>query len=384
MINFSTLQTNAGFAAEKAGIRPGLLLGPCYRVVRVKSSSCKLGRLLSGDNELAFKISYDFGGVGAWFGSKYSLDLAGAVEKAGFDVLWMGDHFMPWFHDHAHTQQAWVWLAAAAQATKRIPVGPAVTIPMFKYHPLNIAHAFVTIENTFPRRVILGVGTGEAMNEAIFVPAWPPWKVRGEMLCEAIELIKKYWSSPDYFDFDGKYWKMKGIYAYDKPTKTIPIYFSAFGPKSAALAGKYGDHLMTYGSPEYVKKSVLPYFEEAARNAGKDPTKIDKSVYLDGGYGNLKKLVSKYRVTSAGSLLPENFNERDPRKIQASAVRVSDDLIREKACLFSSPRQFVELIEDFREAGLTHFIFGDWGYNPAMTIRMFGSKVIPHFRRKRK
>ena len=117
-------------------------------------------------------------------------------------------------------------------------------------------------------------------------------------------------------------YKMKGIYAYDKPTKTIPIYFSAFGPKSAALAGKYGDHLMTYGSPEYVKKSVLSYFEEAARNAGKDPARMDKSVYLDGGYGNLKRLVSKYRVTSAGSLLPD---ERDPRKIQASAVKVSDD-----------------------------------------------------------
>jgi len=107
---------------------------------------------------------------------------------------------------------------------------------------------------------------------------------------------------------------------------------------------------------------------------------MDKSGYLDGGYGNLKKLVSKYRVTSAGSPLPGNFNERDPRKIQASAVRVSDDLIKEKACLFSSPQQFIELMEDFRKVGLTYFIFGDWGYDLAMTIRMFDRKVIPHFK----
>ena len=139
---------------------------------------------------------------------------------------------------------------------------------------------------------------------------------------------------------------------------------------------------MTYGSPEYVKKPVLSYFEEAARNAGKDPARMHKSVYLDGGYGNLKRLVSTYRVTSAGSLLPEDFNERDPRKIQASAVKVSDDLIREKTCLFSSPRQFIDLIGQFREVGATNFIFGDWGYNPAITIRMFGKKVIPHFKRR--
>ena len=331
---------------------------------------------------MRFKISYDFGGVGAWFGGKYSLDLAREVERAGFDVLWMGDHFMPWFHDHARGQQASVWLAAAAQVTRKIPVGPAVTVPMFKYHPLNIAHGYATMENMFPGRVVLGVGTGEAFQEWFFVPEWPPWKVRGEMLCEAIELIRKYWSSPDYFDFDGKYWKMKGLYGYEKPTKPIPIYFSAFGPKAAALAGKYGDHLMTYGSPEHVKNSVLPYFEKAARNAGKDLSKMDKSVYLDGGYGDIKKLVSHYRVTSAGSLLPENFNERDPKKIQASAVNVSDDLIKEKACLFSSPQEFIDLIESFREVGMTHFIFGDWSYNPPMTIRMFGKRVIPHFKKK--
>jgi hypothetical protein len=94
--------------------------------------------------------------------------------------------------------------------------------------------------------------------------------------------------------------------------------------------------------------------------------------------------MTKHKVTSAGSLLSENFNERDPRKIQASAANVSDDLIKEKACLYSSPKQFNDLIEDFKEAGLTLFILGDWGYNPRITIRMFSKKVIPHFKKKPK
>ena len=311
-----------------------------------------------------------------------ALGLASQIEKADFDVLWMGDHFMPWSHTHAHTFQASVWLAGAGHLTKRIPLGSAVVVPMFKYHPLIVAHAFSTIENMFRGRILMGVGTGEAINEAMFTATWPRWNQRGEMLCEAIELMRKYWSSPDYFDFDGSFFRMKDIYAYDKPTRPIPIYFSAIGPKSVQLAGKCGDHLMTYGSPEHFKKSILPAFEEAAKEAGKNPGKMDKAVYLDGGYGKIKQLLPKYRIASAGSLLPENFNERDPRKVEASGLeKVSSDLIKEKSCLYSSPRQFIDLIEGFREAGATHFIFGDFSYNPRMTIKMFKEKIIPHFKK---
>ena len=327
---------------------------------------------------LRFKISYDVGPVGAWFDPKYSIEVAKRAERAGFDIAWFGDHFLPWFHTHAHCPQAWVWLTAAAAETRTIPVGSDITVPMFKYHPLIVAQAFATMERLYPGRVILGVGTGEAINEAPFISRWPGWRERADTLAEAIQLMRKYWSEPDYFDFEGRYFNVKGVFCYDKPKKGIPIYWSAFGPKSAKTGGSCADHLMTSGSPENLRDNVFPVFMEAAKSAGKDPAKIEKCVYLDGGYGNLKKLVAKYRL-SAGSLIPENFNERDPRKIEASTSKLTDDYILEKTCLFSSPDQFIELIERYRKVGMNHFLFGDWGYDPIQTVEMFRTKILPHY-----
>jgi len=325
---------------------------------------------------LKLKISYDVGPAGAWFDPAYTIKLVRKVEDAGFDVAWFGDHFLPWFHTHAHAPHAWVWLTAAAAKTQKIPVGSDITVPMFKYHPLIVAQGFSTMERLFPGRVYLGVGTGEAINEAPFVNRWPNWKERADTLAEAVQLMRRYWTASDYFDFDGKYFKVKAVHCYDKPVKDIPIYWSAFGPKSARLGGLYADHLMTSGTPEHLKDNVFPHFLNAATNSGKDATKVQKCVYLDGGYGDVKKLIRKYRV-SAGSLLPENFNERDPRKIEASATSLSDEYILQKTCLFSSHEQFIELIENYRKVGMNHFLFGDWGYNPLRTVEMFRKKTLP-------
>ena len=327
---------------------------------------------------MKFKISYDVGPAGAWFDPAYTIKVAQKVEDAGFDVVWFGDHFLPWFHTHAHAPHAWVWLTAAAGKTQKIPVGSDITVPMFKYHPLIVAQGFSTMERLFPGRVILGVGTGEAINEAPFVNRWPNWKERAETLAEAVQLMKRYWSALDYFDFDGKYFKVKGVYCYDKPVTGIPIYWSAFGSRSARIGGLYADHLMTSGSPENLRDNVFPQFLQAAKSSGKDTAKVQTCVYIDGGYGDIKKLITKYRV-SAGSLVPENFNERDPRKIEASAASLSDEYILQKTCLFSSADQFIELIEKYRKVGMNHFLFGDWGYNPIRTVEMFRKKILPYY-----
>jgi len=327
---------------------------------------------------MRFKISYDVGPAGAWFEPEYCIELARRIEQAGFDATWFGDHFLPWFHTHAHSPHAWVWLTAAAARTRKIPVGSDITVPMFKYHPLIVAQAFATMERLFPGRVLLGVGTGEAINEAPFINRWPSWRERAETLSEAVRLIRQYWTEANYFNFEGKYFNVKGIFCYDKPKVGIPIYWSAFGPKSAKIGGLHADHLMTSGSPEHLRDNVFPQFLESAKSMGKDPREIERCVYIDGGYGNVKKLIAKYRL-SAGSLVPENFNERDPRKIEASTPKLTDEYILEKTCLFSSPAQFIELVEAYRKVGMNHFLFGDWGYDPKRTVEMYRKKILPYY-----
>jgi hypothetical protein len=86
--------------------------------------------------------------------------------------------------------------------------------------------------------------------------------------------------------------------------------------------------------------------------SSKDEKKAERAVYLDSGYGNIPKLLRKLRI-HAGSMIPENTNERDPRKIEASAVNLSDEFILEKTRLTDSPETFIERIEEFRQDSIT-------------------------------
>ena len=305
------------------------------------------------------------------------LDLTVELEEAGFETAWFGDHFLPWFHTGAHCPQAWVWMASALERTKSILIGSDVTVPMFKYHPAVVGQAYATMANMYPGRVVLGVGTGEAINEAPFISSWPKWDVRAKTLIEAVELLRKYWNAEQYFSFKGKYITVNGeIFCYDKPKKPIPIYWSALGPKSAILAGKHGDHLMTSGTPEFFKDTILPSFEKGAKSIGRDISKVEKCLFLETGYGDKKALIDVYRNTIAGSLVLENFNEPDPRKIEERAKRLDDEYIASRT-LLSTTDECLSAIEKYREAGATQLIVCDYSPDPRDTIRFFGKELIP-------
>lgn len=322
------------------------------------------------------KISYDVGPVGAWFEIPYSLEIAVEAEKAGFDAIWFGDHVLPWFHTHAHAPQAWIWLTAAMKMTRKVPVGTCVTVPMYKYNPIVVAQALATLSRIGPGRLLFAVGTGEAINETPFIQGpWPAWAERAETLVEALSLIRKFWSSEDYFDHKGKHFNVKGLFCYDKPAKPIPIFWSAYGPRSARLAGLHADHLMTYGPPEVIRKSVLPEFEKGVEESGRDPALMERVVYLDGGYGDMNRLVKKFRI-HAGATIPENTDKRDPREIEASAKSLTRKELEERAFLFTSPDEMIDRIEEYKKIGINHLVFGDWGYDPRATLQMFKKHVI--------
>jgi len=105
-----------------------------------------------------------------WFAASHEefspsalLEQASEAERAGFDGIGCSDHFAPWFPD-GQSGNAWVWLAAAGQLTSK-PIGTGVTPVIHRYHPGVIAQAFMTLEEMYPGRVFLGVGSGESLNE---------------------------------------------------------------------------------------------------------------------------------------------------------------------------------------------------------------------------
>ncbi|MGC8850540.1 MAG: LLM class flavin-dependent oxidoreductase, partial [Candidatus Bathyarchaeia archaeon] len=243
-----------------------------------------------------------------------------------------------------------------------------------------VAHAFATMASLYPKRVLLGFGTGEPLNEGHLLEKWPPWNERSELLQEALDLITKFWSSPEYFDFKGKYFMAKGIYCYDKPSEPIPLYISALGPNTAYLAGKRGCHLITAGEVDRLKSLIFPAFEGGLKASNNDPKEFEKAVCLDVGFGDVEELKARYRMICAALLTPEGVDEKDPRKLEEIGGKVPEETINANALLSSSVEDFIELIADIRSIGANHVILNDCSYNPAETIKAFGERVLPYFK----
>src|ERR687886_2850030 len=127
------------------------------------------------------------------FGPKELVDQARRAEQAGFERLWISDHFHPW--NDAQGQSPFVWgvIGALSEVTS-LPVSTGVTCPTVRIHPAIVAQAAATAAVQLGGRFALGVGSGEALNEHILGDPWPSVGVRLEMLEEAIEVIRELWT----------------------------------------------------------------------------------------------------------------------------------------------------------------------------------------------
>jgi len=194
------------------------------------------------------------------FGPRELLEFSVVAEELGFDSVMVSDHFQPWRHTGGHAPYSLAWLAALGERTSRVAIGTSAATPTFRYHPSIVAQAMGTIAVLNPGRVILGVGTGESMNE---VPAtgieWPKFKERFGRLRESVELMRRLWIE-DRVTFEGEYYRTKNATIYDRPDDPVPIYVAASGPTASRFAGRVGDgFICTSGkAPELYRETLLP------------------------------------------------------------------------------------------------------------------------------
>jgi coenzyme F420-dependent glucose-6-phosphate dehydrogenase len=314
------------------------------------------------------------------FDEEYTLRYLVKAEEAGFDFLWLGDHFLPWHDSFKHCFFVWSLIPAVAARTRRMKVGIDVTVPIGgRYHPAIIAQASATIDRIFPHRFALGVGTGEAMNEFPFMGNWPNWEERMARLIEAVDLIRNLWNSEGYFTYNGNFFKMENVFLYLKPKTQIPLYFSAFGEKSARIAGECSDRVMTVGPLERCRDIIFPKFEEGSRSVGRNPSQLEKAVSIDGGIGEPTEIIRKMRRLYAGGDIKEMFNEKDPRKIEKAASSLSDEQILHNSCICNQPQELIDVFDRFRRVGANQIIWGDFSLDPDKMMDDFRTKIIPYF-----
>src|SRR5690606_10571437 len=196
------------------------------------------------------------------------LEHAVLAERAGFDVVTGADHFHPWVDDEAAASYGWTGFGAVAQATSRVELATSVTAPLFRYHPALVAQAAATVDRLSGGRFILGVGTGEAINEAPLGYEFPGYAERIARMEEALEIIHGLFAG-EKLNVTGTYYTAQAAKLYSPPTGRVPIWMAAGGPKSAAFAGRHAEGLITsVKDPSATLERVINPYREAAAARG--------------------------------------------------------------------------------------------------------------------
>jgi G6PDH family F420-dependent oxidoreductase len=164
------------------------------------------------------------------------------AEQAGFEALWISDHYHPWLDEQGESSFVWSVVGALSEAVS-LPITTAVTCPLVRIHPAIIAQAAATSALLTEGRFVLGVGTGEALNEHILDSRWPPASERLEMLEEAIDVIRRLFTGK-LVTHHGEHYDVDTARLYSLPERPPPIYMSGFGDKAAELAGQVADGFM--------------------------------------------------------------------------------------------------------------------------------------------
>jgi G6PDH family F420-dependent oxidoreductase len=171
------------------------------------------------------------------------VEQARLAEEAGFECLWISDHFHPWNDQQGQSPFVWSMIGAISQACD-LPVTTAVTCPTYRIHPAIIAQAAATSAVLLEGRFTLGLGSGEALNEHILGDAWPTADRRLARLEEAVEVIRKLLTG-EQVNHHGEFFTVDTARIYTLPDEPPPIYISGFGPQATDLAARIGDGYVT-------------------------------------------------------------------------------------------------------------------------------------------
>lgn len=331
---------------------------------------------------MALKIGYK--ASAEQFGPRQLLDYAVLAEQLGLDSVTVSDHFQPWQHEGGHAPFSLAWLAAVGERTSRVLLGTSVLTPTFRYQPAVVAQAFGTLGCLYPGRVMLGVGTGEALNEvAVARLDWPDFKERYARLREAVRLIRQLWAQ-DRVTFDGDYYRTSEATIYDRPEQPVPIYIAAGGPQMAKYAGRAGDGIIcTSGKGmELYAEKLMPAADEGLAAAGRDGSQLDRMIEIKLSYDrDLDRARENTRFWAPLSLTAEQKHGlHDPIEMQRAGAELPIEQVASRWIVTDDPEQAMEQIRPYLEVGLNHLVFHAPGHDQGRFLTSFAEDVLPLLR----
>jgi G6PDH family F420-dependent oxidoreductase len=304
------------------------------------------------------------------FGPAELLHQARLAEHHGFHGLWISDHYHPWNEEQGESPFVWSVIGALSQATK-LPVTTAVTCPTVRIHPAVIAQAAATSALLLEGRFVLGVGSGEALNEHILGDHWPDADTRIEMLEEAIEVMRELWKG-GFVKHDGTHYLVENARVYSLPDEPPPVYVSGFGSKSISLAGRVGDGYCTVGPDA---DAVKQFREQGGGDKtvqgglkvcyGPDEADCGKTAHRlwpnEGLPGELAQILP----------MPAHFEQ--------ACELVTEDMIRESVPCGPDLGQHVEMLRKYADAGFDEVYVQQIGPDQDDFFSAYAETVLPQF-----
>jgi coenzyme F420-dependent glucose-6-phosphate dehydrogenase len=267
-----------------------------------------------------------------------------------------------------------VTLAAIGQHTTK-PMGTSVTPVVHHYHPGVIAQAWMSLEDLYPGRMFLGVGSGESVNEVPLGLDWPSPKEQLERFDRGLEAIKRLWAG-ETVTMDGGWFALRDAKLYTRADRVPPLYPSAFGPQAAAIAGRHGDGLWTLGDPEQA-----PAIIDAYREAGGGGEIIFQAGFALGT--DEEQAIEGAKMWKA-TQFPEVYRDAipDPAEMRRMAdERMSDEEFAKEGFLVGAdPDEQVGRIREMIDAGATVVCLQCIGDDALGSIGRYGEHVLPKLR----
>jgi G6PDH family F420-dependent oxidoreductase len=310
------------------------------------------------------------------YGPDELIDQARRAEEAGFESLWISDHFHPWNDEQGESPLVWSMIGAISQVCS-LPITSAVTCPTIRQHPALVAQAAATSAILTDGRFILGVGSGEALNEHVVGARWPDTAVRLDMLEEAVDVMRTLWAG-DWVDHHGRHYTVENAKLYTRPDRPVPVYVSGFGPQAAKLAGRIGDGFVTTTPDE----EMIGAF----RDAGGEGKPVQAGYKVCYGPDEDVCVETAHRIWG-NSGLPGELSQvlPSPKHFEQASQLVTKESTRDSTACGPDVEAHVEAFRPYAQAGIDVVHVSQIGGRESETgaaafFDFYRDKVLPQLR----
>jgi G6PDH family F420-dependent oxidoreductase len=300
-------------------------------------------------------------------GPRELVEQARMAEDAGFTGLWISDHYHPWNDAQGQSPFVWSVIGAVSQATS-LPVTTAVTCPTVRIHPAVVAQAAATSSVLLPGRFVLGVGSGEALNEHILGDPWPPADIRLEMLTEAVEVIRQLLTG-EQVTHVGRHYRVENARLYTVPDTRLPIYVSGFGPKAIQVAAQIGDG---YISTAPDADAIRSYRDAGGSGPAQAGVKVCWAPDRDEAVATAHRL---WGNTGVPGELPQVLPT--PAHFEQAASLVTPETVAEKISCGPDVDAHVAALREFVDAGFDEVYVAQIGGHQKDFFDVYARDVLP-------